>query len=321
MTHIWVPKLKIIEPKSPVLTRARVSGWFKLDAIRPDGRTRPLTGWFPNIITNGGLNRIGTVADYLAACRVGSGSSTPAATDTNLQSHVAGTSTVFSSNNAAQASPPYYASHTRVYRFATGVAAGNLQEIGIATQAANASGILFSRALILDGSGNPTTITVLSDEVLDCTYQCRLYPPLGDVNGTVNIGGVDIDYTCRAMAVTDFSFWCLPAHAGSGGLNSARFGDGAIGTITGSPTGSSALLNAAASAYADGTLTRQTTVTAGLTEANFAGGIDWAWACFGSPGGNSALGTTQVGFSPAIAKDNTKTLSLVFENTWARGTV
>lgn len=322
MTHIWVPRQKIIEPNRELITKARVAGWFKMEAIRPDGRRRLLADWFPNIITNEGLNRIGTVADYLNACRVGSGSATPAATDTNLQSHVAGSGTVFSENRAAQGTPPYYASITRVYRFAAGVAAGNLQEIGIANNAANATGILFSRALILDGSGNPTTITVLGDEVLDATYQCRLYPPLSDVNGTVAIGGVDIDYTLRAMAVTSVSFWALPAHAGAGGLNSARFGDGAIGaTIADSPSGSSQLLNASASSYSDNTLARQTTVTAGLTEANFSGGVDWAWAAFGSVGGNSSLGTVQVGFSPAIDKDNTKTLSLVFEIAWARGSI
>jgi hypothetical protein len=320
MTNIWVPKFKIIEAKDAILYKHRVAGFFKLEAVRPDGRRRPLTGWFPNIITDGGLNAIGTLNSWMAACRVGTGSATPSALDTNLQAHVAGTTDQRSTNATAQATPPYYQSTTRVYRFAQGAAAGNLQEIGIATAAANASGVLFSRALILDSDGNPTTITVLSDEVLDATYQIRNYPPLVDVTGTANIGGVDYDYTVRAANVTDTTNWYLPASAGGGGLNSCRFGNGAIGAITSSPSGSNVLLNATPAAYTNLSLTRRTSVTCGLDVGNF-GGINWALTTFGTPGGNSSLGCMQTGFDALIPKDNTNTLTLEFGITWTRGSI
>lgn len=321
MTHIWVPRCKILEPRRELITpKSRVAGMFKLEAIRPDGRRRLLADWFPNLITNAGLNRIGTANDYMGACRVGSGSATPSVLDTNLQSHVAGTSTEFTSNRSAQGSAPYYSQFTRVYRFATGAAAGNLQEIGIATSTGNGTGVLFSRALILDGSGNPTTITVLSDEVLDATYQVRLYPPLSDVVDSVDISGSSYNITIRAMSVTSTSFWAMPALA-QVGLNSARFHDGAIGAITSSPAGSSVLVNCTAASYSDNSLQRDGTMPAGLTEANFVGGIESVSMYFGQPGGNAVLGSLQCGFSPAIPKDSTMTLSLTFRVAWDRGSI
>lgn len=320
MTNILVPKFKIIEAKNAIERRATMAGFFKLEAVRPDGTRRLLADWFPNIITNAGLNAIGTLSTWMAACRVGAGSAVPSALDTNLQSHIAGTTDIRSHNVAAQATPPYYSSATRVYRFAQGVAAGNLQEIGVATQAGNSTGVLFSRALILDSGGSPTTITVLSDEVLDATYQVRVYPPTADVTGTVNIGGVDYDYTVRAASVTDTSYWYLPASAGGGGLFSSRFGQGSLGAITSSPSGTNVLLNATPAAYTDGSLTRRTQVTCGLDDGNF-GGINWALTTFGSPGGNSSLGRMQVGFDALIPKDNTTTLTLEFSITWARGSI
>ena len=149
------------------------AGWFKIEATRPDGTRRVLADWFPNLILNGGLDRMGANPDYLSWCQVGSGSTAPVAAQTALVNRIAGTSTQQNNVSGAQASAPYYGWYRRTYRFAQGVAAGNLSEVGVGWAT---SGSLFSRALILDGGGSPTTITVLSDEVLDVTYELRRYP-------------------------------------------------------------------------------------------------------------------------------------------------
>src|SRR5690606_36950343 len=73
------------------------------------------------------------------------------------------------------------------HQFGLGEAAGNLLEIGI--QHTSASGPLWSRALILDGQGDPTTITVLPDDFLTCYYTLRIMIPKEDA-----VFNIDVDY-------------------------------------------------------------------------------------------------------------------------------
>lgn len=313
---LWIPKAKIIEPRNPFVARPRVFGFFKLEAIRPDGRRRLLADWFPNLITDAGLNLMGTSGTYLENCRVGSGSTAPNVADTALDVHVAQANSVEVSTPSGQSTEPYYGARTKTYRFNTGVATGNLTEIGVG-QTISGTDVLFSRALILDGVGDPTTITVLSDETLDATYQVRLYPPLVDVEDTINISGDNYDYIVRAGAVTDANAWGF-AGGTVASLNSASAHDGAIGAITTQPSGSSVGGTPTSESYGNNDLFRDVSAFWDLNVANFAGGIDAASFVFGASGG---LGYYQVGFTPAIPKDNTKVLTLNMRIAWARGTV
>lgn len=311
--NIWVPKFKIIEPKSPFTSTTTFEGYYRLQAVRPDGRVRHDTGWFHNIITDGGLNSIGTSNDYLSQCRVGTGNAAPSALDTALQTQVATTTTVQSVSTGAQASAPYYGWLIRTWRFAAGVAAGNIAEVGVGINA----GALFSRALVLDGGGSPTTITVLSDEFLDVTYQLRIKPPLSDVVSTVNISGVTYNTTTRAMAVTNPSFWANPGQGGGGGTNSWSTYNGTIGAITSSPSGGGNFVFLTNLSYVNNSLQRDFTAQWGLDLSNdgitaLAGGL--------GTGTNGGMGGMQIGVSPGIPKDNTKILDLTFRHTWARGT-
>ncbi|WP_251258216.1 hypothetical protein, partial [Enterobacter hormaechei] len=143
---------------------------------------------------NAGLDLLGTTDDtyVYTFCRVGSGNTAPAVTDTVLVSQVASSSTQQAINNGVDRSGAFYAWVRRTTRFTTGTAAGTLAEVGVSP---TTSGPLFSRALILDSGGNPTTITVLPDETLDVTYELRLYPTLTDATGTVDIAGVTYNWT------------------------------------------------------------------------------------------------------------------------------
>ena len=285
------------------------AGWFKLEAIRPDGTRRVLADWFPNLILNGGLDRMGANADYLSWCQVGSGSTAPVATQTALVNRIAGTNTHQSSVNGAQASAPYYGWHRRTYRFAQGVAAGNLSEVGVGWAT---SGSLFSRALILDGGGSPTTITVLSDEVLDVTYELRRYPGTVDLTGTVVLDGVTHNWVSRAAGVTDSQFW---GEIGAMALGLAVSYNGDIGAVTAlQPSGTSSTLSATPLEYSSGSYTRAYTVSAGLNDGNLSGGIR-SILIRSNPEG---AGRYQIQFDPAIPKDNTKVLSLTIQHTWAR---
>jgi hypothetical protein len=152
-----------------------LAGRFKLTMTNvTDGSVRE-TEWFDNIVTDSGLNGIGTT-NMVARCYVGTGSTTPADTDTALTSFLAANSSGGTPVSAASVSSPYYSKNTMVYRFAAGVAAGNISEIGIAPSG-TVPQPLFSHALVLDGGGSPTTVTVLSDEILDVTYEIRAYYP------------------------------------------------------------------------------------------------------------------------------------------------
>ena len=299
----------------------QVEGWFTLSAFKVDadgneraGTRREVAGPFRNLITNGGLDRMGTADDWMGYCQVGSGNSTPVVTNSALVARVAGSSVNAGESRAAQPSAPYYYSVTRTFRFAVGVATGNLAEVGVGWAA---TGSLFSRALILDTAGDPTTITVLADEVLDVTYQFRCYPPLTDTGGTVTLAGASYAWTGRASKVATYSSdegWSGPEAAtvkgGNGSIQSSF--DGTIGTITGKPSGTGqAGVTASNLAYSAGSFSREGTLTFELTQGNFAGGL-------GAILYRQGMGCYQIGFTPKIPKDGTKVLALTVRTTWAR---
>ena len=133
------------------------------------------TGWFKNIVLDTGLNRM-SVGTWIDRVRVGSGNSTPIASQTQLDNTLASTTTVLSGSQSISKQTtisPYYVAAKLTYRFAEGVAAGNISEVGCGWGA----GLdLWNRALVKDLNGDPTTITVLSDEFLDVIVEVRYYP-------------------------------------------------------------------------------------------------------------------------------------------------
>lgn len=310
-------KIARLDRASIITRQLGVRGRWKLEAVNAgDGRRRFLAE-FPNLITDVGLDRLalpGGSGQYLVTCCVGSGNTAPANGNTALVSLVASTTTVNATSQTAASSSPYFGTRQNTYRFGMGVAAGNLAEIGIGNIATN----LFSRALILDGGGSPTTITVLSSEFLDCTYTFEVIVPLVDVTGSVTIGGVSTAYTLRAANSTSANAWA-PAGSGTGmGSQGIAVFSGAIGAITSSPAGTQATQDSAATAsYTPGSLLLDTTATFGLNTANFgAGGVQSALMRCGDF--SEGMGNFQVSFTPAIAKDLTHIMTLTMRNSWVR---
>lgn len=298
---------------------AGIAGRFKLEAVNVEtGERRELAPWFNNLITDSGLNAWGT-GGILGGCAVGTGSTAPAVSDTALATWRAYSNTVTSNVLGGQATVPYYSSVTRVYRFAAGTATGNLTELGVCVGSSTTT--LFSRTLIKDGSGNPTTITVLASEALDVTYELRLYAPSADVPHSTVIAGVTYTGVVRAANVTSFVSsgytWSLGnSMVGAVDLMQsgyvARVGNGSIGAITSAPGGTNVDADhVAASAYSNGSLARSGTLTLGLSQGNVAGGITTALI-------PTKMGAYQISFSPAIPKDATKVLTLGLTLSWAR---
>lgn len=294
-----------------------VAGRFKIEAFKVDAQGEEIQGtrrlaadWFDNLVVDAGLDRMGSNSDYLSTCIVGSGSAAPAVGDTQLQSRVASTTAINSDTNGMVVSPRY-GWKRKTFRFAAGAAAGNLSEVGIGWS----STAVFSRALILDGGGNPTTITVLSDEVLDVTYELRAYVNEADVSFNVVISGVT--YACVLR----------PANIGGNQglqlgdaitINTANRASGArstesnvLGSVTGMPSGTQNSMDYTNKPYVNGTFYRSHVLTAQLNNSNFATGL-------GAVVVSNTFSDFQTSFTPKIPKDATKVLTLQVRSTWGR---
>ena len=227
-----------------VIPGGQVSGHFVISSDQ-----RGVLAEFDNLITDAGLSRMNSY-DYLTYCYVGTGSTPPAVNDTALVNRVATTNKINASTNTVQSTPPYFAEHTKYYEFPVGTATGNLTEVGVGWLD---SGVykLFSRALILDAGGLPTTITILSTEMLRVTYSLRLYIPTGDTTGTItlggNIGGTH-NWTLRAAQITTYGSWFAgqpmgPMYTYSSSQNSGDVSprifaySGKLGTLFTKPSG------------------------------------------------------------------------------------
>lgn len=306
------------ESKSRILLPGRrMAGFFKIEVIRPDGGVRLDTGFFHNLITNSGLDCVGVSGDYLAGLAVGTGNSTPTVDDTTLDSELVRTQNQISAVASNSGSPDYYTAWLKKFRFGTGAAAGNLAEVGMFRT--NTPFTMFSRALILDGDGDPTTITVLEDEALDVTYEWRNYPILGDVESEIEISGETYACVTRPAQVTNTGTWGGSAFGTIGGAGGCAVYNGSIGAITASPSGDSAAVAGVNSPYGPGNYYRDYTCTFDLITGNLSGGISAALFRLGDAGGGgNGLGAMQCSFDPPIPKTGSNQLSLQFRHSWAR---
>ena len=183
------------------------------------------TDWFKNIVLDTGLNRM-SVGTWIDRVRVGSGNSTPVASQTQLDNTIASTTTLFGSGSVSKqtTTSPYYEAVKFTYRFAEGVAAGNISEVGCGW----GNGLdLWNRALVKDLNGDPTTITVLSDEFLDVIVEVRYYPTQsfsGSFNLLNKTGGI----------VSSHTYTGLPYFTGGGNIYFSKVVGGAISLYSGS---------------------------------------------------------------------------------------
>lgn len=315
MTMIYVPHRKLWKP-DPIELPFKVRGKFRLQTFGPDRKLRKDTGWFPNLIVNHGLDALVANANYLEYCAVGTGNSTPINTDTTLDAQIAYTGSNGGTGPNNSGASPYYGYCNVTYQFAQGAAAGNLQEVGIL---ANSSTACFSRALILNNVGAPTTLTVLSNEFLTVSYTLELYVPTVDVSGTVVVAGTTCNYTLRAaQAATQ---WNLAGNAGQdvfGMKSMALYADTTLQPITGAlltPNASSTQDSIAQGTYTAGQYYLDGTATFGLGKGN-SGNNNSAMIGFGQTYGQ--MGSVQCIFGATIPKTSSQIMTLTFRQTWGR---
>lgn len=305
-----------------VTLTTELAGRFRLrkGVVMPDGSEKVTggTGWFDNLITDRGMNAIGELAEGiespLVACQVGTGSATPTFADTTLSNRIATTTVVFSQNASIVVGPPRYGRRTIVFRFAQGAAAGNLTEVGISYQTA-ADGLLYSRALIQDASGNPTVLTVLPMEFLDVEYETRLYIPTGDSTFNILVGGTPTVVTGRVANNGNTSAWCsfIPRIATtSTAIFRQTLYSGALGAESSTPSGVIGSNFAPTIApYVPDSYYLDYARSYGINEGN--GNIRCVMQA-------TSMGSFQFEYDPVIPKDNTKQMTLRFRHSWARYT-
>lgn len=309
------------QSKHTIDLECKVSGHFRLEKYKTDqdGKeikgSRSVAAEFGNLIVNGGLDLLATSSSFMNACQVGTGNTPVSATQTSLAARLAGTSTTASGSTTAASSAPYYVSRKITYKFAEGAAAGNLAEVGIGTTA-NTSWTMFSRALIKDGSGSPTTITVLSDEALDVIYELRYYAPAEDVTGTITATGTiagTYDYIIRNSRVNQSSSadaWYIPQAQNSVGQARAFSGD--IGLETSEPSGTYSNLNSPSTlAYTAGNYYIDRVIKVLASQGNFTGeAVRSLWA-------KAGIGCYQIQFDPAIPKTTDDAIDFTLRIIWA----
>lgn len=289
-------------------------GEYRIVVKRQD-QTIQDTGWFKNLILNSGLDVLGADApsevQIFGWCKVGTGTTTPAITQTALQAQVAETSSD-GLTVTSPVGPDYICQKTFFYEFNIGQIVATIAEIGVGWM--SGPGALFSRALILDGSGNPTTISLTSMDQLQVYYRINYVPSVDDFSSSFVIGATTYNYTGRHMNIGSFSPETYPQ--GFSGYNStcSSYGtDFALGSITGGPSGTGLGSNSSKTVdtYIGGNYYLDITYTWNTTTGN-GGAIKGL--VFNLAGGNMF----QVELDQGIPKDNTKVLTITIRNSWNR---
>lgn len=149
--------------------------------------------WFDNMILDQGLDFILGGRGFPTRVFTGSSSEPVAATQTGVIAPLAQGNTIV--NSAHGYDEELGCGWTRFgVRFARGVAQGNISELSFGLDTYGVGNTeAFCRTLVKDSGGNPTTITVLPDEVLDVYWELRRWweqPANHDI--TYDDDGVDV---------------------------------------------------------------------------------------------------------------------------------
>lgn len=301
--------------------QANAAGFFKIE-VRKVNEDAPHTiiDWFPNLITNQGLDRL-AVGSTTMYCSVGSGNSTPVVGNTGLDLKV-GSSAYRSGaeGSGAISVAPYYGWRRYSYSFPVNTVIGNLSEVGIGWGSGTNNDSLFSRSLIKDENGNPITLSIVADDLLTITYELRLYPILTDSTGTINTGLGTHTYTLRAANVTkspwygDFGQYTVLGSSSTAYVYPTDIGD-VFNVPSGSRSGYIDYTENKATPYVAGSHYRDMKLSFDIDSGNNAAGIrSFLWLS------SRGLGAFQVQFEPAIPKTNLQRFDITIRVGWGRYT-
>ena len=315
-------------------TESKCAGHYRILVHDSVGQVKHDTGWFANLITNQGLDWLGTappldntVGTYICThVGVGTGNTAPLITDTALTSFLAMYPAVSYTNiggaykSSYVAGPPAYWSRTFAYGFAVGAVVGNISEVGTGnTAAGNTQPQLFSHALIVDNVGNPTTLSILVTDTLTIYFELRMYLDLTDNTYSVNISGVTYTGTYRRASVGTIPVYEEPIGYNLNGVSFAAtvyYYNGTIDTYFNTPTGTSTggpnQVSTTAGTYTTSSHFRSLSSVVGTAYANFVSPYITAFML------TSEHGSYQFSVTPGIPKTSSNVLTLTWNVSWSR---
>lgn len=268
---------------------------------------------FKNLIVDQGLNNEAStpINNLVTKCKVGSSSDIPTTSDNVLGQQVGSyTPVITSTYNHSSGNPVWYTYGRFTYTFPVGDVTGDLREIGFFDSSDN----MFSRALLKDGAGNLTTVTVLADEQLFVTYEVRKYPVESDQTGTfiLAINGVDTSFTYTARPAlintnTSSNYW-HGSHQLGVDNNVVAYESQTLGTVTGTPIGTAVAGSGTIDTYVADSFKSTLNCVFDPSVANFTNGIGSMMLCNGF----------QVSFDPAIPKTSDRRLVLPLSTVYSR---
>ena len=177
-------------------------GEVKVIVKRADDTVRLDTGFFPNVITNLGLDAIGNDNDLFNYCAVGGGNSKPLNTNTKLDNPLQVGSPISSESkydyDPVRDTKFYKCSRTVGYRF-EGLDNKNISEVGLVGDYGSGQHPAYTRTLIKNSAGEPTVITVLSGEILELQYRLWQVFDVKDKDQVVTamIDGVEVPFNVK----------------------------------------------------------------------------------------------------------------------------
>lgn len=284
-----------------------VRGRFTLSAVKGGETVRSVS--VDNMILNQGLDYLTQFSGAYNYCRVGTSGASVDPTQTGMISDFGVSSPAGTHVYTNTGSPEYIAKSTVTYTFALGQIVGNVAEVGaFRTTGANTA---FSRALIVDSSGNPTVFPVLSDEQLQVTYIIEFHPSLTDKSLSQTIGSTAYSVTARISLASQSAFnQSVPPIQASTSTNEISAFTGSIGPITGEPSGSRYNRTSySESSYVAGSWQRTLTITFGPS--SFNGQIKSIRARFN-------LFAIQWEYDSPVAKTGAQTLVIPVTISWGR---
>lgn len=283
-----------------------------------------------NLITDYGWNRIANLATSSVAgsqIQVGASNVPPATTDTALGSLLAqtggpATCVAATGNDAGGA----FSSSAISYVFATGAVIGNVAEVGFKVASGDTS--LTSRSLVKDGLGNPAVIVCTAIDQLTVVYTLKYYRSSIDTSTVLTIGGVSTTCIARTAPMVPGT---SSNNANIGGLSLTGwsqfdlFGTGSSLGAPGSSVSGAGTLPSGIGVTGKVITVNPTNITVAFSstvipvgQGNVSGGVLNMQFIPAAGNGLGGYGALKMGFSPAIAKNNTNTLQFSWLCTFNR---
>ena len=300
----------------------KVSGVYGIKVLRNAGTDKEFIedfGESPNMLLNGFFDRFasGNLKHNDWAMFVGSGTTPVEANQTQLVNQIGNIEYMFSNmavNDNVKEGSDYISSTTGVAKWGVGGIVGNISEVGVRLGSQIGSTV-DSRALIVDAQGNPTAITLTSNDKLEISYTLKYIIPIQQHVSVVDFLGVSTTCTLEPLGVLDKNKNNLSSAFVYGLSNAIYWSDNR--PIYDNPEASIGSLSVASigRTYSNpSTGVRRYSIFCDLDDMNTAGEIEYI--CISSADAYASF--LGLHFSPKIPKDNTKTLTLNFDFTLTR---